>query len=191
VDVRGEARIARWGVAVAAGVALAAAGAQGMSYGVGARWAMPLDMNTHASVFGIVSLLALATAIAPATMLSLTRAIPGAESLLVPALLAVLLGLRVLHPEKVVLYALPIVVATFVVLWRQAAATGSDARRVIRTGCVTLVGAYIVHALGALGYDGHGWLEQSKLLVGHAGELAGWLLVAAGLAAAYVGVRRA
>ena len=65
----------------------------------------------------------------------------------------------------------------------------------IRTGCVVLVGSYLVHAFGgvllsASGYGRHTWPSEARLLVSHSGELAGWVLVATGLAAVYASVRR-
>ena len=189
------ATISSWGVKVAVAIALAASAAQLLDLAIldhRVRW---LDMNTHASLFGAMSLFALASAGVAAALLAASERTRGRASVLLPGLLAVLLFLRLLHPVNVVFFAFPFAAATFAALWEFHRARSSDAQRVIRTGCVVLAGSYLVHAFGgglisAFGYGSHTWLSQARLLVSHTGELAGWVLVAAGLAAVYAGVRR-
>jgi hypothetical protein len=188
----GAATISAWGVKAAVGVALVACGAQLLDFAVlDVRW---LDMNTHASVFGALSLLALALAAAEAALLAASQTARTRASLLLPMLLAALLILRLIHPANVIFLALPCAAATFVILWGHNGAPRSEAERLIRLGCVALVGSYVVHAgrvlLSASGYGRHTWPTEARLLVGHSAELAGWMLVAAGLAAVYASVRR-
>lgn len=183
------ARIASWGARAAVVVALVAALAQVLYYVLHVRGKWLLNMNTHASVFGAVSLLALAAACGAAALLSAADAHSRLVRLL-PAVLAALLGLRVIHPANVILLALPLVVAAFVALWWRVGAPGSDAQRAVRAGCVVLVGSYLLHAFGAsllsaFGYGEHTRLVHAELLLRHTGELAGWMLVATGLAAAH------
>ena len=180
------------GVKLAVAVALAASVTQLLDLAVlDARW---LDMNTHASVFGAISLLALAWAVVVAVLLAASATNRGRAAVALPVLLAVLLALRLVHPVNVIFFALPCAAATFVLLWGKYDVDDSDARRLIRAGCVVLVGSYLVHAGGVLlsasGYGRHTWPSEARLLVSHSGELAGWVLVATGLAAVYATVRR-
>lgn len=180
------------GIKLAVALALAASATQLLDFAVlDARW---LDMNTHASVFGAISLLALACAGVVAVLLAASEKNRGRASVPLPVLLAVLLLLRLVHPVNVIYFALPCAAATFVLLWATYGADEPDARRLIRTGCVVLAGSYLVHAGGVLlsasGYDRHTWPSEARLLVSHSGELAGWVLVATGLAAIYATVRR-
>lgn len=176
--------IARWGWPLALALACGAAAAQFVDFGLfdlRLRW---LDMATHASVFGVVSILALTAALALATLLALFNA--GDRTLLaLPCVLAIILALRVLHPPRVLLYAVPFGVAAFVLLWRLAPRTRGSG--LVRAGCVALVLSYAIHAVGTtivteLGYGPMSWPYQIKLVIKHSGELMGWTLVAAGLA---------
>lgn len=188
------AKICWYGVRASVVVALSASAAQLIDFAIVDQGIRLLDMKTHASVFGVVSLLALCVACGAALLLA-ADSMPSRTLALLPPLLAVLLGLRLLHPDGVILFALPFAVATLALLWRHVGVPGSDAQRVIRAGCVTLGGAYLVHAFGGspvvgLGYGDDTWPYEARLLVSHVGELAGWMVVATGLVAAFVGARR-
>jgi hypothetical protein len=179
--------IERWAVRAALATALVGAATQLIDFGffdLRVRW---LDQTTHASVFGVLSVLALAVAVAFALALAAARGVGDRRLLFLPPLLSILLVLRVEHPLHVLLYALPFAAATFAVLWTLDAATG--AARLVRLGCLSLVGSYAVHAAGTsivshLGYGPQTWPYQVKLVTKHSGEIAGWMLVAAGLLSA-------
>ena len=189
-----DARICSQGLRATLAVALAASVAQVVDLTVLDSDVRLLDMNTHASMFGVVSLLASGMACVAAALLATAAATHGRVTMALPVLLVILIGLRLLHPSGVVLLALPLVAATFLVLWSHVAVPGSDAERVVRVGCVVLATSYVVRMLGdAIAGPGHHderWAQQVRLLVSHSGELAGWMAVATGLAAAYVGLRR-
>jgi len=186
--------LGRWGVPAAIAGALAASLAQLVDYSAFGLRIRMLDMDTHASVFGVVSLLALLAALAVATLLAVERTTRTRASVLLPWLLTGLLALRVLHPAHVIVFALAPAAATLVILWRDTGAPRSYARRLIRAGCVVLLGSYAVHAFGgsavsSLGSGTGSWAYQVELTIRHSAELAGWTLVAAGLASIYTAAR--
>ena len=65
-------------------------------------------MNTHASVFGAISLFALALAGVGQSSSQPRRRLRGRASVLLPVLLAALLILRLVHPVNVIFFALPV-----------------------------------------------------------------------------------
>jgi hypothetical protein len=100
-------------------------------------------------------------------------------------LLTLLLALRLAEPPHVLLIALVAAAVALVLLWRIGYAH-EQGRRLLRIGCALLVGSYAVHAFGtvvasALGYRVDSWAYRLKVAVKHAGELAGWFVVSAGL----------
>jgi hypothetical protein len=85
----------------------------------------------------------------------------------------------------VLVLALPASAAALVLLW--TAPSHEPGRRLIREGCIVLALAFVVHGVGEkivadLGYGPETWAYQIKAVVKHIGELAGWALVAGGLA---------
>jgi hypothetical protein len=189
------AGIASWGLVGAFAVALAATAAQLVDFRAYGLRLRILDMDTHASVFGAASLLALAAAVAMAMLLAVAPPRRNRAARALPQLLAVLLALRVVHPSYVIFAALPFAAATFVVLWRHAAEPDSRAQRVIRAGCLMLVGSYVLHAFGhrvlsELDYGADSWPFQITFVIRHSTELAGWMVVATGLADVYASLSR-
>jgi hypothetical protein len=168
----------------AAAVALAASTAQLINFGVYDQRLQPLDMMTHDSVFGVVSLAALGVAVLAALAIAVRDEERRVRFAFLSGLLGVLLALRVAQPSHVLLLALPVSAAALTLLW--TAAPAGTAQRVLRDGCIVLVLAFLVHGVGAaivswLGLGPDTWGYQLKALVKHSGELAGWLLVAAAL----------
>jgi hypothetical protein len=167
-----------------AAVAIAATTTQLIDFAVYDQRLRALDMMTHNSIFGVVSLAALGVATVAAFVATVRRPTRRAELFTLGVLLAVLLGLRLAQPSHVLLLALPVSTAAVVLLWRTA--PPGTARTVVRDGCVVLVAAFIVHGIGAwvvarLGLGPQTWGYQLKAVVKHTGELAGWLLVASAL----------
>jgi hypothetical protein len=190
-----EDRIVWWGLRAACMAAIAAAVANLVDFGAYDLRIRLLDMSTHASVFGALSLLALVAALGVAVLLAVAETTRSVAALAMGPLLAALLALRVVHPAHVVVVALPIAAATFAVLWLYGAPPGSRRQRVVRAGSLILVGSYVLHAFGggavsALGYGVDTWPYQVELVVRHSGELAGWMVVATGLAAALAEITR-
>jgi hypothetical protein len=184
---QGSARLAGalWPLRIGAAlIAVTASTAQLIDFGVYDQRLEALNMMTHDSVFGVVSLVALAVAVLAALAAAIRgtdqRATFGALS----ALLALLLALRVAQPPHALLLALPASVAVLALLW--TAAPAGAAQRVLHDGCIVLALAFLVHGVGAaivswLGLGPDTWGYQLKALIKHSGELAGWVLVAAAL----------
>jgi hypothetical protein len=174
---------------VAAVIALAATTAQLVDFGVYDQRLRPLDMMTHNSIFGVVSLAALGIAV----LASWAAAVRGPgrrlELAVLGGLLALLLALRIAQPAHVLIVALPVSAVALVLLWTTA--PPGAARRVLRDGSIVLVAAFVVHGIGAkivsmLGLGPETWGYQLKAVVKHSGELAGWVLVALGLSSIVV-----
>jgi hypothetical protein len=172
-----------WGVrAAVCALAIAATTAQLIDFGVYGQRLRLLDMNTHRSIFGIVSLAVLAVAACACLLQSRRRTFAA-----LGAILALLFALRIAQPAHVLLLSLPATAGAFVLLW--TAPLPEPTRRLVREGCIVLVAAFLVHGVGEklvaeLGYGPDTWPYQLKAAVKHTGELAGWALVAGALALA-------
>jgi hypothetical protein len=179
--------------ALAVALAVAATTTQLIDFGVYGRRLRLLDMMTHRSIFGIVSLAVLAAAACACTLLTLVARDRRGRLASLGAILAFLLALRLAQPPHVLLLALPASAAALALLW--TAELPGPARRVLREGCVVLVLAFVIHGVGEkivadLGYGPETWAYQIKAVVKHSGELAGWALVAGGLFVALRSSRR-
>jgi hypothetical protein len=167
-------------------LACSAALAQIVDYGLLDMRIRALNSNTHASIFGGISLLASAAALAAAV--ALARRARDAERVVLALAVLIILALRVIHPTHVVVVSLPVTATALVILCRQFTSSGS---RILLVGCSLLVLSFMVHALliGArspVTFAHDSWAYQFESLVKHDAELAGWILIAAGL----VSVRR-
>jgi hypothetical protein len=174
-----------WAVrALALSLTVAATATQLIDFGVYGRRLKLLDMMTHRSIFGIVSLAVLAAAAGACALLTLVERDRRRRLASLGAILAFLLALRLAQPPHVLLLALPASAAALALLWK--AAPPGPARRVVQEGCAVLVLAFVIHGVGEkvvadLGYGPETWAYQIKAVVKHSGELAGWALVAGGL----------
>ncbi len=173
--------IVTFGVYCAGILALATAIAQVIDYGLFDLRIRALNSNTHASVFGAVSLLANAVAVAVA--IALAARVRDLERGILAGVLTAMLALRVSAPPHILILTLPLVGIALVILWRQGAHEGG---RAIRVGCLLLVLSFVIHAseLGShspLAFDIDSWAYQLRCVVKHDAELAGWILIAAGL----------
>jgi hypothetical protein len=195
---RGRAALGGFGVmagsvrALALTLAVAATTTQLIDFGVYGQRLKLLDMMTHRSIFGIVSLAVLAAAACACSLLWLLERDGRRRLAPLGAILVFLLALRLAQPPHVLLLALPASAAARALLW--TAELPGPARRVLREGCVVLVLAFVVHGIGEkvvadLGYGPDTWAYQVKAVVKHSGELAGWALVAGGLILALLRTR--
>jgi len=189
---RGPARepAARFGAFAAAALICAAVATQRVDYGVYDLRVRALDSNADGAILerlGDAALLAAAVAAAFLAAHPPRRATTVGLSLLL-AFLAVdrLVGLHEEVSHWRVLY-LPIVAATLLAL----AAVAGDLRpagvRLLLGGILLLAFSFVLHELGAwlmvrLGAAPDGWAYQLKVGVKHGTEVAGWLLVALGIA---------
>jgi hypothetical protein len=150
-----------------------------------------LSSEQHASVFGVASICANGLAAVAAAAAGRTAG-PRSSWALVSALIAIVMVLRIGNvgdgdPKRYVLL-LPLVGVILVLLWRLTSREPAGARTEARAGIGLLVFSYVVHVFGPrivadLGYGTGGWVYQVRGILKHGGELAGWILVATGLAA--------
>jgi len=167
--------------ATAVVVAIAATTAQLVDFGVYGQRLQALSMMTHDSIFGAVSLGALGVAIVAAFGAALLKGDRRVEFAFLAVLLAMLLALRIWQPPHVLALGLPFSIAAGVLLW--TVAPPGATRRLLREGCVVLVGAFVIHGVGAwvvqqLGLGPDTWGYQLKAVIKHVGELSGWIIVA-------------
>jgi hypothetical protein len=155
-----------------------------------------LDSDHHASIFGAISILAELVA-AAATGLRAVASTRRPAWLAVAALIGVLTVPRALmrYESAFERYDVSILVAplavAFVVL---VALTLSDARRVrsmVWASLILLACSFALHAVGPQADSGgsatypatHAWRYQATGMLKHGAELAGWMLLATGVAA--------
>jgi hypothetical protein len=168
-------------------LAVAATTAQLIDFGVYGQRLRLLDMTTHRSIFGVASLAVLAVAACAALLLAAAQQGRRRPFTALAAVLAFLFVVRIAQPPHVLLLSLPATAAAFVLLW--TAPLPPSLQRLVREGCIVLAAAFVVHGVGEkvvaeLGYGPDTWAYQVKAVVKHSGELAGWALVAGGLALA-------
>ena len=133
------------GLGVAALLAVATALAQVINYEFFDLRLRALDSNTHMSIFGAVSLLANAVALALA--ISLAVRARNREMVILSGVLAAMFALRVTYPNHLLLLSLPLTGIALVVLWRQGRPSAGDGLWTIRVGCSLLVVSFAIHAL--------------------------------------------
>ena len=97
------------------------------------------------SIFGAVSLLANAVALALA--ISLAVRARNREMVILSGVLAAMFALRVTYPNHLLLLSLPLTGIALVVLWRQGRPSAGDGLWTIRVGCSLLVVSFAIHAL--------------------------------------------
>jgi hypothetical protein len=104
-----------------------------------------------------------------------------------------LFGLHEHIPHWQVVYA-PLLGAIAAGYWLLAAPFAPAPRRLVRAALVLLVLSAAIHVLGppalaALGWGPGAWEYQVKIALKEATEIAGWILLASGLAAAHAAYR--
>jgi hypothetical protein len=177
---------------VSAILALVAAGAaaQLVNYGLDLHDAV-LDSSADRGAFGVVGDVAVAlAAYASASVWGSVRRASAAAAAL-PVLLAFLTVDKVLRLHDDVagwqVYYAPILLAAFFAFATIARQLPAPTARLIRLGLALLVLAFVLHvtsraALDLLGVGENSWPAQIKGIVKHGAEVAGWLMVALGLA---------
>jgi hypothetical protein len=177
-------RVATTGVLITLATVIAQTAAQSIDFGVFDLRLRILDSNHHGSIFGAVSLLAQGA----------TFAAIGARSawasrrlgwLLLAALVGVLLFLRIANAYNA-LMLLPLVAVISVLLWRVTSADPAPARAIVLSALLLLGFSFGMHALlpkvDSLSSAGDSWAFQIKAMLKHSTELAGWMLLAVGIA---------
>lgn len=145
-----------------------------------------LDSDVHASVFGIVSLVAQGAAALTAAVRSMRSDHRGLW-LLLAAVLGVLLVIRAALPDHPTALATPLALV-FVLFWYLTSNDSPRSRAVVLGGLALLVLSFIVHVVGpkivhALGYGYNTWPYELKGIVKHSTEISGWTLAATGVLA--------
>ncbi len=145
-----------------------------------------LDSDTHASIFGVASLVAQAAAAAAAAVRGV-HAVRRAGWFLLAAILALLLVVRAVLPDDPPLLVVPLAFVCAMV-WSLTTTDPARTRRIVRAALALLAFSFVVHIVGlkiveALGYGYRSWAYELKGLLKHTTELAGWILVATGLLA--------
>jgi hypothetical protein len=173
------------GLSVALVLSLALVAAQFIDFAFRLHSAL-LNSDTHASAFGIISLLAQGAVVVAAAVVA--RRSPRRKAwLMLGALLLALLVIRIWVGYKAWLLLVPLAIAA-TLCWQLAAGGPARTRTIIRAGLALLTLSFLVHAVGVkvvhgLGYGADTWPYQVKAAVKHASELAGWLLLATGITA--------
>jgi hypothetical protein len=166
-------------IALAIALSIGNAVAQTVDFGFFDLRYQALNSNTHASIFGALSLAACLTAVG--TTILLARRQGGTANVVLAVALAGVFLFRAWSPPHVLVLGLPFVAVALVLLWRIEGAT----RPLIRAGCLLLVASFAIHVLelDSLGgsLDPDTWAYQLRCLAKHNAELAGWVLVAGGL----------
>lgn len=173
-------RVLVWAAWTAGALAVANAVAQAVDFGFFDLRYQALNSNTHASLFGAVSILACALAVAAACLAVGTP--KDSRKVILAFLLGSMLLLRVWQPPHVLVLALPLAAVVLVLLWQQGE---NGAQGTIRAGCLLLVASYAIHAseTSAVGFvlNPDSWSYQIRCVLKHDAEIAGWVLIAGGL----------
>ncbi len=166
-----------WAVLTAIVLSAALAVTQAIDFGVFDLRFRSLNSNTHASIFGIVSLLACAFAVIFSAIFA--KRTHSAVPAILSGALALILILRVWNPPHVLVLALPFTVIALVMLWRQA----TGARGIVRAGCLLLIISFAIHLAESKAFvvlNPDSWAYQIRCIVKHDAELSGWVLIGAG-----------
>lgn len=152
-----------------------------------------LNSDSHRSVFGVLSLGAQAATAAALGVRCLSPSRRAAWVVLA-GLTALLLVVRALFPSEPAAFVLPVAVA-FVLFWWLTGTDYRRARTVVRVGLFVLAFSFVAHVIGPrivthLGYGVGSWPYELKGILKHSTELAGWVLVGAGVLAGWAAARR-
>lgn len=186
LDGWSEDRVIAVGMYVAIAAALGQLVTQAIDFGFFDLRIGVLDSDTHASIFGVASLLAMAAAALAAGARAATSAQRG-RWLALSAVLLVLLVIRAGLPDDPWALAAPLAVL-FAMYWHFTADDPPRIRNLVRLSLVLLAFSFVVHLVGmrivtGLGYSYNSWPYEVKAILKHTGELAGWILIAAGVLA--------
>lgn len=151
------------------------------------------DTDSHASVFGVVSLLAeLAAAAAIGWRGSHVERYRWAWFVL-GALVAGLVLVRGLTTFNAAALAVPLACVFCLVCWLTWRDPGA-ARAVVWAGLILMGTSLLLHQVGldadVLNYSNQNWGYQITAVVKHGSELGGWMLLATGTIAGIEGLRR-
>lgn len=170
-------------------VALLAIG-QAIDFGVFNLRLHWLDADYHSSVSGIASLLALAAAAAASTWRGRTAEGLRRGWLTLGVLLAGLILLRTLTAYSSSVVAAPLACVFGLLCWLTWRDPGAS-RAVVWAALILLAASLLLHEVGAdadaVYASNYSWGYQILGIIKHGSELAGWMLMATGIAAGIKG----
>ena len=191
----GTDRLIKAGIVAVTAVVLAGTAAQLIGYGPFHGRVPALDSASDGGLFGLVGDISIATA-AVAAWTVLVRVRPlSVATVALPPLLSFLTVDKLVrlhdHIPHWLLFYLPVLAATFVAVAVVARRLSPRCLRLTAIGLVLLIGSFGLHQYGEwllhqLGGSDSGWMFQVKAVVKHGLEVAGWFVIALGLA---VGLR--
>lgn len=178
-------RVVSIGVLVTLVIVIAQTASQSIDFGLFDLRLRALDSNHHRSIFGAASLLAHAAAVAAIA----ARSAWGSRRegwLLLAALVGVLLIVRITSGYDALLL-LPLVACVFLLFWRLTIRDPPQPRAIVWGALLLLACSFGLHpvvpTVDALGPAANSWDFQIKAMLKHGAELAGWMLLATGVAA--------
>jgi hypothetical protein len=179
-------RVIAVGVAVALAAVIAQAVTQVIDFTVYDLRIGALNSDVHASIFGIMSLVAEA-AMALAAGFRAQHSEKRARWLVLAGLAAALVVVRAALPGSAAAFAVPCAVL-FALVWSSTSADPTRARALVRLSLYLLAFSFAVHIFElkiapALGFKANTWPGEIKCLVKHSAELSGWFLLATGVLA--------
>jgi hypothetical protein len=188
----GTGRLVAIGIAATTGVVAAGVAAQLIGYEFFHGRVQPLNSASDGGLFGLVGNISIAAA-ALAAWLVLIRVRPATIAILIlPPLLTFLAVDKVFrlhdHISGWLVFYLPVLAATFVAAAAASRRLPPRCFRLITVGLALLIGSFLLHQYGEwllyhVGGTNTGWMYQVKAAVKHGLEVAGWFLIALGLAA--------
>jgi hypothetical protein len=188
----GTDRLIAIGLAATTAVVLAGVVAQLVGYGPLHGRVEALDSSSDGGLFGIVGDISV-TAAALAAWITLARVRPvSSAAVALPPLLTFLAVDKATrlhdHIPGWLAFYLPLLAATFVCVLAVARRLSRRCVQLAMTGLALLAGSFLVHQYGEWllhhsGTFGIAWARQVKAAVKHGSEVAGWFVVAVGLAA--------
>lgn len=172
------------GLAVALAAVVAQAVTQVIDFTVYDLRIGALNSDVHASIFGIMSL-------AAEFVMAVAAGFRGFHSeqrvrwFILAAIAGSLVAVRAALPGSAAAFAAPCVVV-FALVWSLTSADRTRARSMVRVSLYLLTFSFAVHIVGLkivheLGFGGNTWPYEIKCLLKHSAELAGWILLAAGV----------
>lgn len=183
-------RVILIGLLVASLLVALLAASQLINYGLFDLRFPALDTDTHASIFGVMSLLAEAAAAGALTWRGRRAGRRRWAWNALGAIVAGLIFVRTLTNFSAATVAAPVAVVFWLLCWLTYTDRPSG-RTVIWAALFLMAGSLVLHQVGldadVLNYSGDSWAYQITAVAKHGCELAGWLLLATGAVAGGVG----
>lgn len=191
----GTDRLVAIGIAATTGIVLAGSAAQLIGYGLFHGRVPALNSASDGGLFGLIGNVSIATATLAAWIVLLRIRPRTVAMVTLPLVLSFLTIDKVFrlhdHVPGWLVFYLPLLAATFLAIAAVARRLSPRCFRLTAIALALLVGSFLLHQYGEwllvhVGGSTTGWMFQVKAVVKHGLEVAGWFLIALGLA---VGLR--